>query len=130
VSGTATIDMSGTQGFAAAGAGGQAGGGGGGSGGLIYMEAETLSVAGILNARGGNGANSINGAFAGGGGGGGYIILSSPSAITDTSTKSVTGGAVGAGGGSLGGAGGGFGGRGGADNVAGSAGQILTNYYL
>ena len=131
VSGTATINMSGTVGFSSGGGDGAAGGGGG-SGGLIYLEGETLSVAGTLNSLGGNGSNAASRFAGGGGGGGGYIILSSPSTITDTSTKSVAGGTAGS---SVsdpgtGGAGGGFGGAGGASATAGSAGQILTNYFL
>jgi hypothetical protein len=131
VSGASTIDMSGSLGTSGS-TGMFVSGGGGGSGGLIYLEANTLSVAGILNSKGGNGVNAISGYNGGGGGGGGYIVLTSPSTITDTSTKSVTGGAAGSGISSsgFGGGGGGFGGAGGTSQTAGSAGQILTNYYL
>jgi hypothetical protein len=132
VGGSAVINVSGGNGMNAANGGVGSGGGGGGSGGLIYLQGETLSIAGTLTANGGNGSNAVGGYGGGGGGGGGYIIKVSPSVITDTSTKSVAGGSFGS---SIsepgsGGAGGGFGGAGGANGVAGSAGQILTNYFL
>jgi hypothetical protein len=122
-------------------------GSGGGSGGLIILQSDTslaLATGSQLFVNGGNGANAqvtgtITGAGGGGGGGGGYIVLNSPS-TTDSSTKTLTGGAGGATvstGAGLGGAGGaGFGGAGGAgsssaaNGVAGSVGQVILNAFI
>jgi hypothetical protein len=83
-----------------------AGGAGGGSGGLILLQASstlTLASGSTLSVAGGDGGPASCGAGAGpgigaaggNGGGGGYIILNSPS-ISDSSTKNLSGGAVGA----------------------------------
>ena len=147
VGASASILMSGGNAPAVTVGGGSAsavGGGGGGSGGLIYLESSsslTLSAGSSLTAAGGNGANgSGTGGFAGGGGGGGgggYIVLNSPS-LSDSSTKTLTGGSAGAGTNSNGPGGsgaafGGFGGQVGATggtSSSGGVGQTLTNVYL
>jgi hypothetical protein len=126
------------------------GGCGGAAGGLVVIEAGgtlTLSAGSTINVSGGNGSNGSKSGSGiqvggGGGGGGGYIVLNS-AVLSDSSTKTLTGGTAGSstgvlGGSGNGGGGGGYGGSGGTGGQpsggsapqAGSVGQTLINNYL
>ena len=119
-------------------------GGGGGGGGLIVLMGKTsVSVAGTLQAAGGNGSPGFDGNLGnaeggGGGGGGGIILLLSSTAPTVTGTIGVSGGSAGANAGAsatinAGGGGGGAGGNGGSGGsttttpTAGSAGYLIQS---
>ncbi|WP_394775345.1 tandem-95 repeat protein, partial [Flavobacterium sp.] len=94
ITGTGTIQANGQNGFNTIPSHNDAPGGGGG-GGTVLIQTTSLA-ANIINANGGNGGNQlITGAEAegpGGGGGGGVVSVR---ATTDTSTKTITGGANG-----------------------------------
>lgn len=82
------------------------GGGSGGGGGTIIIAAKVIVIgaAGVIQAKGGNGAqgqiDNVNGQYGGGGaGGGGGAIVLVYRTLTNNGTLDVTGGAGGAGGG-------------------------------
>jgi hypothetical protein len=125
-------------------------GGGGGAGGIIVLLSKTsITVSGLVLARGGRGSDGLNtsgvGKGGGGGGGGGIIHLIAPSTPTTTgaqmfvnggnsgTTASPTGSSTTIQNGGAGGACGGFGGFGGSGTVsslvaasAGGAGHMIT----
>jgi hypothetical protein len=71
--------------------------GGGGSGGGILVWGDDVTLSGTLTVDGGHGGNGAvgSGNDGGGGGGGGRIKVLYDSSLTDTSTQSVSGGALG-----------------------------------
>lgn len=91
VTGTLTVNASGTISANGGSSGCSDDGGGGGSGGSIYIITNTLTGSGNIRANGGNGALSC-GADMGGGGGGGRIIVGYISKSYTESLATVTGG--------------------------------------
>lgn len=71
------------------------GAGGGGGGGLVVCSGSTIvgsiTIAGTISAKGGNGGNGLNSSFGGGGGGGGTVRLIAD-AITGVGTITALGG--------------------------------------
>ncbi len=99
---TGTIRANGSDGAPGAFSGAPDGAGGGGAGGCIYVKVSSASVGAVLNleARGGNGGNTLNDNGAehgpGGGGGGGLIYHSAPSATINTNVaRGVAGKTIG-----------------------------------
>jgi len=112
------------------GTGGSTGGGGGGGGVVVLASRQTVTNAGSVMARGGNGGPSGSAYAPGGGGGGGIVHLIAP-AVDDSGSQDAAGGAAGtidgaplAGilrfGGGGGGGGGGDGGSGGSVSSSGT----------
>lgn len=136
VSGAATINAIGGNALAGSVSGNPSNlsGGGGGSGGTVILSSlQSVSVAGTISVRGGNGANGIAGVgHGGGGGGGGQIVLIGPTTSTTGSTLVLTGGNVGTSMPSAslgGGTGGGNGGTGGSSPSVGNVGRLTTRNF-